>query len=897
MVRCLRFRCHRATRCEILVLVPLLLWTLAGAGAVRGQSPYPLPGVIESPGGPSRVAAGDFNSDGMIDLVTNAPGVGRIAFLFGRGGLVFSSRITVNVEGRAEALAVADMDRDGIEDVVWCDGRQGVVGVLTTRGANPVSFVPARVPGGDEASDVAVYDRDGDGFLDVLVAYRGSDEIRWYRNEGGALVPWETIGVGDGPTRLLVIDHPGAGPTVAVAQTGYLARDTVLLGTGDRAPSISFDLVAPGAVDRADLDDDGAPELLLSDAGDGSVRILRFGAAGWTETTRLQGEIGTRTARPLASATSGHRLLAAETDRHRLRLWSDATGEFATLGSWYSGADVAQFLVRDLDGNGSEEIVVPLPGEDRLRVIQPAGEGLLAPSAVLTAALPVRLETDPSGTRLAVLGQLGPRAWVYRLVGSGLELDAQVALPAQSVEVALADLDGVEESDLLVLSGSTGVWRALSLPGDGFAAPQLVAPVSGSKDFEVVDVVGDAALDLVVADPLLPGVRIFEGDGTGGFTEVGSRQTPEIVFTIRHRDLDLDGFEDLVALGEVDDLAILFGGPAGPSAPVVLTVGPSPRDMVFGRFNADAYPDMVCGSAGFSSFSVINSVSEGIYSVLSRNVETRYGSQNCVTIDANSDGFDDVVFSSPTSTSMALHLATGDPELGTFLPLPIEIQGTVSPFDLRAVQLDGDGVEDLLVLDHVAALVTVIRSDPLADLATVNATIVARWVEETVELEVFADARQTNEIELRRETDARPLSLEALGPGRWFAADPDPPSPNPVYVVSDRRGRELDRVEVARARESTASTDRPGPIVLPPRLSSQGAEVRFRVGGNRPPRVRVYDLRGRLVAEPEVDPRGDGWYRVLWTGRDHAGRSAARGRYLVRVEGDGRSLVTPVTLR
>jgi hypothetical protein len=63
-------------------------------------------------------------------------------------------------------------------------------------------------------------------------------------------------------------------------------------------------------------------------------------------------------------------------------------------------------------------------------------------------------------------------------------------------------------------------------------------------------------------------------------------------------------------------------------------------------------------------------------------------------------------------------------------------------------------------------------------------------------------------------------------------------------------------------------------------------EVGVRIASSRPGRiaVAVYDIGGRLVTELFTDG-SDG--RVMWDGRDGAGRRAAPGVYFFRVVGDG----------
>ena len=74
---------------------------------------------------------------------------------------------------------------------------------------------------------------------------------------------------------------------------------------------------------------------------------------------------------------------------------------------------------------------------------------------------------------------------------------------------------------------------------------------------------------------------------------------------------------------------------------------------------------------------------------------------------------------------------------------------------------------------------------------------------------------------------------------------------------------------------------------IAPNPFNPATQVRFDLAQRGEVRVRVYDVAGRLVAEPlhKVMPAGS--HRVLWRGRDRADRTVAAGVYFVQLQAGG----------
>jgi hypothetical protein len=149
----------------------------AGAGGytltttfVQASSPVALAGTGTKP---RAVAVADLNGDGIPDLVIANAAAGTVSVLLGIGDGTFAPQRTFPAGPAPIAVAVADLTGDGRPDLVVADAAAGTVSVLLGNGDGSFQTQHTFAVGSDPSS-VAVADLSGDGIPDLVVANTGT---------------------------------------------------------------------------------------------------------------------------------------------------------------------------------------------------------------------------------------------------------------------------------------------------------------------------------------------------------------------------------------------------------------------------------------------------------------------------------------------------------------------------------------------------------------------------------------------------------------------------------------------------------------------------------------------------------------------------------------------------
>jgi hypothetical protein len=228
-------------------------------------------------GKPADLVSADLNGDGRPDIVASA-GNG-IAVLLGSGRGRFTPARRIPLSHRPGAIALADVDRNGTQDVVTANP-DGTVSVLLGDGTG--AFVPkGTYPSGASPSDLVVGDLTGDGVPDVATADGDGLSILAGDGAGGLLSPVR-LSVGEGCRHIVARDF-NLDDTLDLAFTRNSWDDYsgfgVLLGdgAGGFSPMATYSTyLEPFDLAVADLNADGRPDLVSLDGLEGDAEIGAF---------------------------------------------------------------------------------------------------------------------------------------------------------------------------------------------------------------------------------------------------------------------------------------------------------------------------------------------------------------------------------------------------------------------------------------------------------------------------------------------------------------------------------------------------------------------------------------------------------------------------------------------
>jgi uncharacterized protein (TIGR03437 family) len=342
-------------------------------------------------GNPYSVAVGDFNGDGIKDLVTANTASNNVTVLLGNGsgGFTAAPGSPFAVGTNPESVVVADFNGDGIQDLATANFNSDNVTVLLGNGTG--GFTPA--PGspfavGAKPDSLVVGDFNKDGKRDLAVAdYNGSNSISVLLGNGlggFTAAPGSPFEAEIGPTSVVVGDFNGDGIQDLATANDPSNDVMVLLGNGTggftAAPGSPFTvgtgLLNPVSLVVGDFNGDRFQDLATANIGVKSVTVLLGDGTGrFTVATGSPFTVGSF---PISVAVGdfngdGFQDLATanEASNNVTVLLGNGSGGFTAAASspFAAGANPYFVVVADFNGDGIQDLVTANEGSSTVTVL------------------------------------------------------------------------------------------------------------------------------------------------------------------------------------------------------------------------------------------------------------------------------------------------------------------------------------------------------------------------------------------------------------------------------------------------------------------------------------------------------------------------------------------------
>lgn len=490
-----------------------------------------------------RLATGDFNNDGKLDLLYLEERSFRFLVLPGNGAGgfergAFYDHVDRGLSGvvQPSALALGDVTGDGRLDVV-VGSRRGlsVVPALSSGGFGEAMMYLREQP----LDGVFLGDFNGDGVADLV----GTNGVRAFFLRGLGtgrfaeplqfLIQGRTFTFTD--AQALDWNRDGLTDLVITTASPDLQSETLSLAViyGNRLSGLSAPQgvplpVVPNEIATADVNGDDLPDLLLSypvNQGGSVVILAGNGAGGFSQIGSYPAYVPAKLEVRDVNNDGAPDFIVASSSRADITVWlNNGRGSFAQVAE----LEANNFVAGDFNNDGKLDLLVSIYNEQSWRLLLGNGDSTFRITAerVLFSYFNSAVTGDFNGDGKLDLAtwlacDLGQRPGVLLGNGQGgFTAPMQLTLREDASTFVAGDLNGDGRTDLIASLCSRGSGEALVVflaTANGFAAPVYYPEGDAAKPL-LADINSDGKLDLLTRNAFnlltLGTMYINRGDGT-----------------------------------------------------------------------------------------------------------------------------------------------------------------------------------------------------------------------------------------------------------------------------------------------------------------------------------------------------------------------------------------------
>ena len=313
---------------------------------------------------PQSIAVGNFNGDGIPDLVTANSAANNVTVFLsdGSGGFTPAAGNPFLVGVNPYSVVVGDLNGDGNQDIVTANSGDNSVTVLLGDGSGRFAAAAGSpFAAGLKPVSVALGDFNGDGKPDIVLANNSGHNLTVLLGNGtGGFTPAPAIAFPAGlfPQAVAVGDFNGDG-NLDIVTAAFNNTVTVLLGlgTGEFTGAATFPVGSfPQSVAVVDFNGDGKPDIVTANSGDNTVTVLLGdGAGGFTQAKDSPFAVGTNPQSVVGVDVNGDGkpdIVTANLNDNTLTvLLGDGTGGFTPASGSPFAVDVTPISVAAADFN------------------------------------------------------------------------------------------------------------------------------------------------------------------------------------------------------------------------------------------------------------------------------------------------------------------------------------------------------------------------------------------------------------------------------------------------------------------------------------------------------------------------------------------------------------------
>lgn len=830
------------------------------------------------------LAASDLNEDDRPDVVVKLFwGEWSIAILLNEGAGSFGAP-EVHACEEAEFIAAADVDSDGDRDLVASTKRsssEGSLRVFRNLGGGRFGAATNYSIGSQRPGPIALADLDLDGALDIATCRPRSYLPNLGNGAFGFPVPFDEVSSGTGANLVSGDLNGDAAPDLVLTLVNTADPLRVFLNQGGaRFATTMFRVGAVSGPHLVDLDQDGAPEIVVADAND--CTILYNNGSGSFSPTVFRGAGGDKDIRSSDLDTDGRPDLVVTGGRWFTPLMSRGTRDYEIRDSYGPLPRYWTASLFDLDEDGVNELVF---GTRAWLQVSPDGS-FVAPRRADTGAGDGGLaaaDFDLDGI-LDVTGARGLGGG--RFAATSISWSDAYGAPTGAV-VGDFDGDGWPDAAFARHATTTGAISVIRNLRRGRLLGPGVPYAAGSTPTAVVaaDFDGDGAVDLA-ANGWSDNVLVLRNTGAGQFAPPAFVPLPRAPLNLAAADFDGDGLQDL-AVATAGNHVMLLNGPNGFIAPVELATGYGPA-LVVSDFDRDGDPDLAVGIA--SGVVPVRNDGAGAFTVM-KGYYFHAGPTSLAAGDLDVDGHPDLVYfgANPNSQRRNLVILAGRGDMTFDLVAERDLEDLVTEYALG--DFTGDGKLDLLV--------------PRVLYANRTPGPVPILLEDLQALREGALVRLSWSLNPLAMASILGIGVErAWGPlGTWEDLTPsllapqrrmeytdvlEDPSVVPWYrllVFSTAGGR-----HVASTLQVGAGPAGSSQVVIRSISRMQagdGIEIQYLLERRLDVRIAVHDVTGRRLWETAKPGLAPGNHVQFWSARTPYGAPVASGIYFATIQGGG----------